>query len=110
MAVGGSTRIPSWEFPKPHSSSAQIIPSDTSPRILAFWMVKGSLPGMWMVVPTVAIITFCPAATLGAPHTMLLGWLSPMFTVVRDNLSALGCLVQVSTSPTTNPSRLIPPG
>ena len=30
------TKIPSWLLPKPSSSSAQSMPSDATPRILAF--------------------------------------------------------------------------
>ncbi len=55
------------------------------------------------MVPTVATGTICPAATLGAPQTICIGFPSPKSTVVILNLSALGCFSQVSTLPTTTP-------
>ena len=66
----GRIRIPSCEAPRPSSSSAQIIPMDSAPRILLFLMVKDSPDEGYRVVPTVATNTFCPAATLGAPQTI----------------------------------------
>src|SRR5690606_39375897 len=92
------------EVPKPNSSSAQIIPWLSSPRIFPFLMVHASPSGVYRVVPIVATGTFWPTATLGAPHTICKGTLSPTETVVNFNLSALGCFTQVKTSPTTIPS------
>ena len=100
--------IPAWEVPMPISSSAQIIPSDAWPRIFAFLISKGSPVLGYKVAPTVATTTFCPAATFEAPQTICEGCSCPISTVVRLNLSASGCLTQVSTSPITIPSK--PPG
>ena len=85
------------------------MPSDTSPRILPFWIFSGSeAPVGCKVEPTVATATFWPTATLGAPHTMARGASDPMETVVNRSRSALGCCTTVSTSPTTTPRS--PPG
>ena len=100
--------MPSWLVPIPISSSAQIIPSLASPRIFDLAITKGSFPFMLISVPTVATITFCPAATFGAPQTICKGSACPMLTVVTLKRSALGCCSQVSTSPITNPFK--PPG
>src|SRR6218665_920262 len=91
----------------PISSSAQIIPSESSPRILDDLIVKGSPSRGESVAPGKATITFCPAATLAAPHTTGMV-LSPTLTVVSESLSALGCLPHVMTSPIAKP--LSPPG
>ncbi len=104
LSDASSTMIPSWSFPRPSSSSAQIIPKLTSPRILPFFIFSSSPPG-YKRVPTVATGTFCPAATFGAPQTICTGSSSPMFTVVTRSLSAFGCCSQVNTSPTTTPRK-----
>ena len=104
FASGFKTIIPACELPKPSSSSAQIIPSDTSPLIFDFFIVKDSSP-LYSSVPMVATVTFCPAETLGAPHTMCNNSSAPISTVVMLNLSASGCLMQVFTSPITIPSK-----
>ena len=114
--------MPSWSSPSPSSSSAQIIPMLTSPRILPFLIVTGvgspvSRSGSISTVPTVATGTLCPAATLGAPHTIWTavsppeapgafasGAALPMSTVQTRRRSALGCGSAVSTRPTTTPS------
>ena len=105
LASADNTIMPSWLLPIPHSSSAQIIPSDTSPRIFAFPITKGSLPTISISVPTKATTTFCPAATLGAPHTIGSNTSPPTFTVVKRKRSALGCVSHVTTSPITKPFR-----
>ena len=102
LASAGRTIMPLSSVPTPISVSLQIIPILTSPRSLPFLMVYASSP-WYRVVPMVATITFCPAATLGAPHTMGSGSPSPTFTVVICRWSLLGCASQVSTSPTTSP-------
>ena len=103
--VLSSTKMPSCDVPSPISSSAQIIPSLSSPRIFPFLMVQASPSAVYKVVPIVATGTFCPAATFGAPQTICKGLAAPTFTVVSFNLSALGCFTQVKTSPTTMPSK-----
>ena len=94
-----STTMPSWLSPSPSSSSAQSIPSDATPRILAFLicMPLGS------VVPGRATATVCPAATLGAPQTMVLT-LVPTSTWQTVRRSAFSCGQQVLTRPMTTPS------
>ena len=104
----GRIRIPSCEAPRPSSSSAQIIPIDSAPRILLFLMVKASPDEGYNVVPTVATKTFCPAATFGAPQTICTGSPSPRFTFVIDKRSASGCFAHSITCPTTTPFN--PPG
>ena len=52
-----------------------------------------------------ATTTFCPTATLLAPQTIPKGWSLPIFTLVKFNLSAPGCLTTSKTSPTTKPAR-----
>ena len=96
--------IPSWLSPNPSSSSAQIIPWLSCPRIFPF-LISNAFPSLSNnLVPIVATGTFCPTATLGAPHTICTGALpSPKSTVVIFNLSASGCFSQVSTWPTTTP-------
>ena len=77
-ASAGSTLIPSWLFPIPSSSSAQIIPNDSTPRILDFLILKS--PGS--TAPSLANRTFCPAATFGAPQTTVRSSPVPSFTLV----------------------------
>ena len=104
----GSTKIPSCDVPKPISSSAQIIPCDTSPRILESLILKASPAVGYTVVPSTATTTFCPVATLVAPQTICRASPLPTSTVVIFNRSALGCCTQVSTWPINKPSK--PPG
>ena len=105
-ASAGSTMIPSCEFPTPISSSAHIIPSDSTPRILERLILKLSPSGEYRVVPTVATTTVCPAATFGAPHTICTGFCgSPRSTVVMCRWSLSGWISQVSTLPITMPAR-----
>ncbi len=101
--------MPSWSSPSPNSSSAQIIPSETSPRIFPFLIVTGaglepSRAGSISSVPTVATGTRCPAATLGAPQTIWTGSPSPRSTEQTRSRSALGCGRTSRTAPTTTPS------
>ena len=107
----GKTIMPEWSFPMPNSSSAQIMPCDTSPRILPSFIVN-SLPSLkYNFVPMVATATFCPFATLGAPHTILRSSPVPMSTFVSESLSASGCLPHSMTCPMTTPfkSPFMPP-
>ena len=64
-------------MPIPTSSSARIIPLDSTPRSFAL----PSFVPSGMIAPGRATATVCPAATLGAPHTIVLGSPSPMSTV-----------------------------
>ena len=91
-------------LPRPNSSSAQIIPWLSCPRILPFF-ISNAFPSLSnTLVPIVATGTFCPAATFGAPQTICTGaFPSPKSTVVILSLSASGCFSQVSTCPTTTP-------
>ena len=69
----GSTRMPSWPDPRPSSSSAQIIPSLSTPRIFAFL----SVAPFGSVRPAGAKHTTWPSATLGAPQTTRSGAAPP---------------------------------
>src|SRR5579862_2852264 len=59
------------------------------------------------MAPESPTITFCPAATFGAPQTI---WSSsvPVLTLHTESLSALGCFATSSTSPITNLSYFSP--
>ncbi len=61
----------------PSSNKEQIIPLLSCPRITPFLI---SPPGNF--APSKATITFCPAATFGAPQTIF-NTSSPTFTVVQ---------------------------
>ena len=61
--------IPWWSSPIPTSSSARIIPWDSTPRSFALPSVEPS----GITAPGRATATTWPAATLGAPHTIVLG-------------------------------------
>ena len=99
------TKIPSCPLPNPISSSAQIIPSETSPLIFPFLILNGSPSSGYKVVPIVATITFCPLATLEAPQTIDKTSSAPISTVVQFKWSEFGCGSHVMTSPTTKPSK-----
>ena len=58
LEPGSSTKMPSCEVPSPSSSSAQIMPWLSTPRILAFLMVSSEPSAMCSVQPTVATSTF----------------------------------------------------
>jgi hypothetical protein len=57
-----------------------------------------------ITAPGRATATVCPAATLGAPHTILAGCPSPRSTLHTFSRSASGCCSASSTRPTTKPS------
>ena len=63
---GSSTMIPSCSVPIASSSSARIIPLDSTPRSLAL----PSFDPSGMTAPGLATATVWPAATFGAPHTI----------------------------------------
>src|SRR5690625_7043999 len=67
-------------------------------------MSKGSPSVGYNTVPGTATNTFCPAATLGAPHTISRYSDLPTFTFVLNNRSAFGCLSTEITSPIMIPS------
>ena len=84
--VPGSTQIPCASSESPSSRSEQIMPSDSTPRILLFrsFVPSGSL------APICATATDCPAATLGAPHTTESFVPPPISTTQSLSRSALG--------------------
>ncbi|KUG26522.1 hypothetical protein ASZ90_003640 [hydrocarbon metagenome] len=82
-----STIIPSWLSLIPSSLSEQIIPVETSLRILAFFISNSPFG---ITAPTFANAIFCPVLTLGAPQTTLKSSL-PSVTTHNVSLSALGC-------------------
>ena len=92
-ASSGSTIMPSWLLPIPSSSSAQIIPKDSTPLIFDFLILKS--PGS--TVPIWAKSTFWPAATFGAPQTTVRGSPSPVDTFVMWRWSESGWFSHSST-------------
>ena len=60
-----SSMIPSCSSPKPSSLALQSIPSDSTPRNLAFLILRFPL----RLVPTLASAVFNPTRALEAPHT-----------------------------------------
>ena len=95
---------------RPSSSSAQIMPSEGSPRSFVSRMTTGTRrsgffrSGKESVAPGVATGTYCPAATFGAPHTMRAVSGPPRFTSQQASRSAFGWGRTRSTRPTTTPS------
>ncbi len=97
-----STMIPALRSPWGSSSSseaARIIPSETIPRSLAF----PSFVPPGITAPGRATATVCPAATFGAPHTIVAGSPSPRSTEQTLRRSASGCCSALSTRPTHEP-------
>ena len=91
--------MPGGPSPSSSSEEAQIIPIDSTPRSFA-------LPILWppgSVAPGSATGTVWPAATLGAPQTIVRSP-SPVSTVQTRSRSAFGCGSALSTLPTTKPS------
>ena len=82
----GSSMVPGLLAANPSSASDMIMPADATPRSLASLMTSplGSTP------PGSTTATVWPAATLGAPQTMVRGCPSPTSTTQTDNLSASG--------------------
>jgi len=70
----------------------------SSPRIFAALMTRP----LGIVVPTVASGTIMPAATFGAPHTILSSP-EPPSTRQSFSLSAFGCFSASSTRAITTP-------
>ncbi len=81
--------IPAWSVPIASSSSARIIPFDSTPRSLAL----PSLVPSGITAPGLATATVWPAATFGAPHTICDGASSPMSTRHTRSRSAFGMLL-----------------
>ncbi|OPZ76661.1 MAG: hypothetical protein BWY79_01514 [Actinobacteria bacterium ADurb.Bin444] len=98
--ASGNSRMPLLLGANPNSSSDMIMPEDTTP--LSLTCLISNPPGI--TAPGRHTGTVCPAATLGAPHTMVRGCSSPTSTVHTLSLSALGWRSQVSTLPTTKRS------
>ena len=94
-----STRIPSWPSPSSSSFSEQIIPLDSTPRSFACLIFIP--PGI--TAPGRATTTVCPAATFGAPQTIVRAP-SPASTWQTFSRSASGCFETSCTFPITKPS------
>ena len=92
-----STSMPAWSPPSASSSVARIIPSLRMPRSFAAPSVRPSAS----FAPGRATATVWPAATFGAPQTIVTGPSSPTSTVQTRSRSALGCWTASSTRPTT---------
>ncbi len=90
--------IPSLSVPSWTSVSDRIMPSDSTPRSFALprRVPSGS------TAPGNATITAWPAATLGAPHTIVRSSDPLRRTLQTLSLSASGCCATSSTSPIRN--------
>ena len=91
--------MPSGSSPTSSSEAERIIPSEATPR--SFALRSFSPPGIR--APGRATATVWPAATLGAPQTIVRSP-SPASTVQTRSRSASGCCSALSTLPTTKPS------
>ena len=89
--------IPAWSSPSPSSSSARIIPLDSTPRSFAL----PSFVPSGITAPGSATATVWPAATFGAPQTIVRGSPAPTSTWQTVSRSASGCCSAASTLPTT---------
>ena len=94
--------IPEWSVPRSISSSARIIPSESSPRTFrcSSWRPPGS------VAPGSATATVAPAPKFQAPQTICRGSPSPTSTRQSCSRSAFGCFSASSTLPTRKSPRL----
>ncbi len=92
-----SSRIPACSTPTASSTSERIIPSLTTPRSLAAF----SLAPPGSTAPGRATATVWPAATFGAPQTIVAGPASPMSTAHTRRRSASGWGATSRTAPTT---------
>ena len=95
-----STIVSECSSEMPTSSSARIIPLDSTPRSFAL----PSFVPSGITAPGRATATIWPAATLGAPQTICSGSPAPTSTLQTVSRSASGCGSASSTRPTTNPS------
>ncbi len=91
--------MPPVSSPISSSASERIIPSDSTP--LSFALFSFMPPGS--TAPGRATGTSCPAATFGAPQTIVRSP-SPVSTAQTLRRSASGCGSTLLTRPTTNPS------
>ena len=87
--------IPEWSVPSSISSSARIIPFESSPRTLR-WS-SFSPPGR--TAPGSATATVAPAPKFQAPQTIWRGSPSPTSTRHSWSRSAFGCLSAATTLP-----------
>src|ERR1044072_650152 len=85
-APSSSTMIPADSSAISSSAAERIIPEDLTPRSLA----SPSFAPPGIVAPGSATGTVCPAATLGAPQTIVRGSTSPVSTLQTLSLSASG--------------------
>ena len=90
---------PLWSSDSPSSRAEHSMPCDSTPRIVVRLMRKS--PGS--TAPSSAHGTRRPAATLGAPHTMLSFAPVPASTSHTVSLSAFGCFATETTWATTIP-------
>ena len=97
--------MPLWSRPMATSSSARIMPSDGTPRSLA----RLSRVPSGITAPGWATATVWPAATLGAPQTIVATSPSPTATLHTLSRSASGCCSRSSTRPTTKFSSAVTP-
>src|SRR6185369_9385024 len=102
-ASSANTSSPAWSSDRPSSRAEHSMPWLSTPRIFAALISKGWPFSPCSLAPTSAQGTFWPAATLGAPHTMLSIWPVPASTLHSDSRSALGWLSFSSTLATTTP-------
>ena len=93
----GSTMIPAWSAPRPISSSARIIPRDSSPRSGRSSSGAGK-PGS--STPGRPTATVAPTPKFQAPQTICRGSPSPTSTWQSWSLSAFGCFSAATTLPT----------
>src|SRR5215210_6197966 len=91
------TMIPACSVPMASSSSARIMPSDSTPRSFAW----PSFVPPGMTAPGRATATVWPPATFGAPHTIWAVWPPPTSTRHTLRRSASGWRPDSSTLPTT---------
>ena len=101
----GRSMIPEWSGPSPTSSSARIIPRDTSPRSGRSSSGPGK-PGR--SAPGRPTATVAPAPKFHAPQTICCGSGLPTSTWQSWSRSAFGCGSAASTRPTTKWPRLPP--
>ena len=90
--------IPLWSSPMPTSSSARIMPLEATPRSSASPRVLPS----GINAPGKATATVCPAATFGAPQTIVWGSPRPTSTTQTLSRSAFGWRSDSSTRPVRN--------
>ena len=100
-ASTGSSHRPLSSSPNCNSVCEQSMPKDSTPRSLAFLILKS--PGNF--APITAKGTLMPTRALGAPQTTF-AWASPPTTLQTFSLSASGCCSTLIISPTTTPEIL----